>query len=357
MTRSTLPPFDPAASKPDLVLHAGTHKTGSTAIQTFLARHRNRLQAAGLLYPTLAGDPLSHTALQKEVGVAHSSGGKHSPGLTEILAELHEQIQASHATRVVLSSEHFFAMPREWIATLLSVMAPLFSAVSLVIYLRSQRDLWVSLYNQRAKALKVLPSHRLWGSGDYLGAAIVNNMHYADYLDGFSSEIGSERVAARLFDRNGFPDGNVVADFLQATDLATVLPPTTAPEPINPSLGWKGIALSLAFASRHHSLATRQPVARAMRRAFAEAHRQGLADWFGSAPCYLSEEQQRDIRDTYAVHNTRLADSYSPDFDLFLCEPPRPREERALHDIDPSELRQVNAWIRDHLQEGSTPPD
>lgn len=329
------------------MLHAGTHKTGSTAIQTFLAGHRDKLREAGVLYPLLDGDPLSHTSLQKHVGLAHT-GGDRRP-LERSLAELREQLACDPAEQVVLSSEHFFAMPQAWVPTLLEAVAPLFDSIVLVIYLRNQRDLWVSLANQRAKALKVLPSHRLWGTTDFLGPAIVENMAYADYLDAFASRLGSGRVRARRFVSSSFPGGSVVPDFLQTAGLEALGPPTEPPAPVNLSLGWKGVALALTLASRHHALSSRQAVSRAMRQAYAKAHREGLPDWLGAAPCFLTEDQQREIRDAYASTTMRLADTYSQDFDAFLCEPPRPREQRGLHDIDPAELRLVNRLIHDSM--------
>ena len=36
----------------ELVLHIGTHKTGTTALQEALAAARHRLKAQGLVYPT-----------------------------------------------------------------------------------------------------------------------------------------------------------------------------------------------------------------------------------------------------------------------------------------------------------------
>ena len=183
-----------ADARPQLVLHAGTNKTGSTAIQSFLAAHRQPLREVGVLYPELDGDPLSQTLLQKHIGLAHASGD--TAPLAETLSQLQHQLATSQATKVILSTEHLFAMPRAWVPTLLEAVSPLFASVSLVIYLRSQRDLWTSLLNQRAKALKVLPTHRPWGTDEFLGPAIVENMHYADYLDAYAPLIGRDHVLA-----------------------------------------------------------------------------------------------------------------------------------------------------------------
>ena len=341
-----------ADARPQLVLHAGTNKTGSTAIQSFLAAHRQPLREVGVLYPELDGDPLSQTLLQKHIGLAHASGD--TAPLAETLSQLQHQLATSQATKVILSTEHLFAMPRAWVPTLLEAVSPLFASVSLVIYLRSQRDLWTSLLNQRAKALKVLPTHRPWGTDEFLGPAIVENMHYADYLDAYAPLIGRDHVLAKRYDPSGFPDGSVVPDFLQTVGLASLLTRADltaagTSSAINPSLGWKGVALAITLAARHHALDSRRAVARAMRKAFARAHDEGLTDWLGRAACYLTEDQQRELRDIYAASNIRLADSYGPELDAFLCDPSRPHEQRGLHDIDPAELRLVNSFIGDAM--------
>jgi hypothetical protein len=57
---------DSPHEKPRLFLHAGTHKTGTTAIQAFAAKNRNILKKQGLLYPLYDNKPKpndSHLAL------------------------------------------------------------------------------------------------------------------------------------------------------------------------------------------------------------------------------------------------------------------------------------------------------
>ncbi|MGA0040673.1 MAG: hypothetical protein ACO3NZ_12555 [Pirellulales bacterium] len=334
-------------SRPQLVLHAGTHKTGSVALQSFLAAHRDHLQRQGVLYPVLDDDAFSHISLQKHVGLAHTSGNR-GP-LQHTLNQLQEQIEKSSASCVVLSSEHFFAMPKAWVTTLLAATEPLFGSVSLVIYLRSQRDLWASLFNQHAKALKVLPTHRPWGTADFLGPALVENMFYADYLDAFACHLGANRISARLYDPSQFSGGDVRADFLEKAGLSPPAGGLSTSAAVNLSLGWKGVALALTLAARYRLLESRSIVARGMGKAFQQAHLEGLPDWLGSSPCFLSTEEQRMIRETYTASNVHLANEYASDFDLFAIEPPRPHEERGLSDIDPAELRLVNTFIRDYL--------
>ena len=62
--------------KPKLILHAGTHKTGTTAIQAFCAANREALAGQGIVYPTL---PIKGTnASNQHHDLAHAFAGKSS---------------------------------------------------------------------------------------------------------------------------------------------------------------------------------------------------------------------------------------------------------------------------------------
>ena len=44
----------------NFIFHIGTHKTGSTAIQSFLFANRNRLLKSGILYPSVGLKDKAH---------------------------------------------------------------------------------------------------------------------------------------------------------------------------------------------------------------------------------------------------------------------------------------------------------
>lgn len=59
---------------PNLILHAGSHKTGTTAIQTFAATHRAALAGRGVLYPDLT--PLGRRHDSPQHAFAHALADK-----------------------------------------------------------------------------------------------------------------------------------------------------------------------------------------------------------------------------------------------------------------------------------------
>lgn len=63
-------------TRPRLHLHAGTHKTGTTAIQRFAADNRGALQRQGLLYPTYG--PRIRTPNESHLAMFHAIAGEKS---------------------------------------------------------------------------------------------------------------------------------------------------------------------------------------------------------------------------------------------------------------------------------------
>lgn len=91
-----------------LIIHVGTHKTGTTAIQTFLAANRDRLDAMGVVYPDatrfkVGKRPEIHHGLA--AALARGEGA-----FSEPLLRFREHLRARLADNatVILSSEAFY---------------------------------------------------------------------------------------------------------------------------------------------------------------------------------------------------------------------------------------------------------
>lgn len=92
----------------ELVVHAGLHKTGTTALQRVLEADRDRLFGLGILFP--------RTGFVDQVRVSARQGATPGHALLEgallkgdrgVLDALHAEIDASGAERVILSCENF----------------------------------------------------------------------------------------------------------------------------------------------------------------------------------------------------------------------------------------------------------
>lgn len=96
--------------KPKLILHAGTHKTGTTAIQAFAARHRDALAARGVLYPDLTPIGLEHNYPQHLFAHALAEKGKTQLSAADAMraAALWAEAAEARGATVFLSSEPLY---------------------------------------------------------------------------------------------------------------------------------------------------------------------------------------------------------------------------------------------------------
>jgi hypothetical protein len=88
-----------------LVLHIGTHKTGTTALQRSFWKRRELLASHGIIYPDF-GTPSGHHGLLGEVNPALARNYPLPKPSAELMADLAARYADSDAT-VILSSEEF----------------------------------------------------------------------------------------------------------------------------------------------------------------------------------------------------------------------------------------------------------
>ena len=96
----------PTAAR-SVLLHAGTHKTGTTSLQALFTQHRGALRARGILYPTSGVLPNDyevdiHTNIAWEL-MGHNSFDPAIGTLDDLIAE----VASSDCEKVLLSSEEF----------------------------------------------------------------------------------------------------------------------------------------------------------------------------------------------------------------------------------------------------------
>ena len=95
--------------KPKLILHAGTHKTGTTAVQAFAAEHRAALAARGILYPDLAPLGIAHAYPQHRFAHALAGADKTlGPADAVRLAALWAEAAAARGAVVFVSAEPLY---------------------------------------------------------------------------------------------------------------------------------------------------------------------------------------------------------------------------------------------------------
>lgn len=211
--------------KRTIVVHAGRHKTGTSAIQHFLFANRDALASAGYYYPKsgfIRSEPAHHgvalALIPRKRAFSPEAGHK-------ILRNFSREISASEGT-VIVSSEQFQNVAPHRLARLL----PNWN-VRAVIYLRDHLHYLVSSYQQLVHARTVSLS-----IDDYRERSF--RVVYADMLDHWADSFGAENLTVCIYDKASIRNGNVVEDFIwrltgrEASSFGII-----NERDINPSLG------------------------------------------------------------------------------------------------------------------------
>lgn len=198
-------------------------KTGSSAIQAFLACNTDLLKKFDYCFPWHPG---FGQAFQTSAGNATNL---HHWIIDRNVDELEKSIDSLTENNVILSSEVLFHTarlhPKEFYEALKKYN------ITIICYIRKIDDLIDSCVNQLVK------NH---GMTDYSDLdTIIDDHDYATTLINLSEYIDMNKINIRVYDRSEFPNGDIYQDFLEATDLAERVSINELREPeksINPSL-------------------------------------------------------------------------------------------------------------------------
>ena len=205
----------------ELLLHIGSHKTGTTTIQIGMAEHREALVQQGVDYLPHDGPPLLHRYLGPTTPWNVAEGGfcvTDPDGLERVFSE-------AVCDKAIASSENFsFFFERDAIEQVKKLAARHFDKTRILVYLRRQDSHIVSHHQEGSKHNR-RAEEQIFG---YSTSSIPWDSLYLDkYLD-YNKRIGmwmdvfgEENVTVRVFDRETLKNGDVWADFLDVTGIAS----------------------------------------------------------------------------------------------------------------------------------------
>lgn len=189
-----------------LILHIGRHKTGTSALQLYLAAHRDAFAREGIVVPTFGcfdepdADPEDRVAHHRIAQDCQSGAEDALAGWQRRIAEA-----AETAETVILSSEAFQNLND------LTAIRQLFPGyyVEVVCYLREYLDYAVSAYLQEVKKVGLFCSFHHF------------ERTFSPDLQRFTRqwETFANRCHWRLYDRSRLRGGDVVGDFLHTAGL------------------------------------------------------------------------------------------------------------------------------------------
>ena len=203
-----------------LIVHSGTFKTGSTAIQTFLARaDREGKLPPEVAYPTIGRG--THSVQHQNLYSQLLGEVLFSPALGT-WEQLVESIASGSAETTVISCESFSLLKPEHISAIGDYARQAGAKVRWVHYVRDQATFYNAFYVERLMVMR--PEHaelvdlpfedfREWSPLD------MSFLHYGQFADTITSAIPDVDLRLRPFVRKELRDGNAVADFLDTCEL------------------------------------------------------------------------------------------------------------------------------------------
>lgn len=235
------------------ILHVGYGKTGTTALQGFLAANRDQLRARGVIYP----DALVRGAWLRAKD--HNMVGRAVVGrlgwwkvpAEDYFAQFEEQRKSANAETVILSGESFMGILQPWdfkddvaywqaltdaVQSIGALLKP--HQVTVVVYLRRQ-DHWIdSAINQTIKFGGLLADDTAQQSTERLVEMYSPRLDYARCIEAWANVFGDDAIKVGIYEAGQLHDGGIVDDFFEriGLDMDGLTVPAQSPDGQNTSL-------------------------------------------------------------------------------------------------------------------------
>lgn len=212
---------------PDLILHIGTGKTGTTSLQHLFHANRDRLAEAGILYPLTPGQNRHHRLslfgmpdgrLDRTVVWGREKYVDPARFRRDFRRRLKREIDEAGLPRLLLSDEALYGAPVPSVERVSALMNRLSSRVTVVVYLRRQDDHLASRYQQ---VVKVGETRRLV---ERTGALDLSSTYdYFARLQLWNRVLAPDELVVRRFERDSFVRGSLLEDFFEAAGVRVPL--------------------------------------------------------------------------------------------------------------------------------------
>jgi len=215
------------------ILHIGTEKTGSTAIQEYLYSHKVKLKGIGVHVCTSVGkgnnralpaafmsdlkvDDFIRSNKIEDLNTRHSWKSKLLKGFSAEVVK-----SRKNASVFVISSEHFHSRlqtPVE-VRELCAFLATLFDEVEVICYLRRQDEMALSRYSEALRTGHVpaspLPRAVFKGKNNFLPPYF----NFQSLMERWADAFGEDCIKPRVYSRAQLLNGDIVTDFLAAAGI------------------------------------------------------------------------------------------------------------------------------------------
>ena len=210
-----------------LILHVGTPKTGTSAIQKFLANNISALATHGIEYPMFSAHwPGIESARNGHflfAEVMHRLDHEVAVSCPELLPQCMAQFKQFAAKldgTMLLSDETFWQMASRYedtVPLLKNICDEFgFDSYQVIVYMRRQDLLAESLYAQRVKGMKVASMT----FDSYLASKFTHQIcAYNKVIKRFEDQFGQENIHIGIYDRKLLKAGDSAADIMDVLGL------------------------------------------------------------------------------------------------------------------------------------------
>lgn len=291
--------------RPELYLHIGRPKTGTTSIQKFLSYNRKSLASHRILYPSTGlQDDAHHLLAVSLLGniprhIQHLS----TPNHKTIFGNLLREITKARACKVIISSELFTLLTgkhenynRARLAYYLSEFR-----TKIVIYFRYQPDLLQSSYVQEVKNNRLLQREELSEFKTRFLKRKANNYRFS--VSQWADCFGLKNILIRPFDKPQLQHGDVVSDFLYVSGCGDIPLRVDGDH----STGTRNVSPSAYRIDLLNEMSGFGLSKKKRSRLFHSVMDMPLLDFESSRLCFLSPTEYSEIARNYESSNNQLA--------------------------------------------------
>jgi len=190
--------------KNNILLHIGTPKTGTSAIQKFLLENNTLLERQGYIYPLHSID---------DNGIASGNGAQliHLMKIgqkNKAKNYLNSLMNKYKNKTIILSSENFYHEP--------NLTKKLVENAKIIVYIREQSEQIRADYNQSIKR-----HGQIYFFDKALNVALTNNYALYDFslLHYWSKLYGHNNIQIKIYDRKKFKNNNIINDFMETLGI------------------------------------------------------------------------------------------------------------------------------------------
>ena len=200
-------------------VHLGTGKTGTTSLQRFFVANKEKLKQKGILYSCVNLCTDRHVYLSPIVYL-YMNGNKEDNFLKDSIKNLKEELRQNPDKMFLFSSEDVLWWHKDVDKVALALKDFFteagFDEIKIVVYIRSQEDLFLSICSQETKNAD--PTYNAKESKPE-DSSRFQMYEYKNLAKAFSENFGKENLILRPFDRNEFYEGDLIKDFLHIFDI------------------------------------------------------------------------------------------------------------------------------------------